>query len=128
MNPGPTYGDSNWDSLQKILQALVGPNGDGSGGILGAIGGGVGGGPVLTLPNAVISVTGTAVLAIPANARGMIVAAQGNAGSLFVGGSGVTNGGAARGIELSPLGFSPILRGPVYVNGTAGDIGGVTVL
>lgn len=78
--------------------------------------------------NATIAVTGTAVQAIAAGSKGYILAAQGNTGSIFVGGATVTNGGANRGLELSPLGLSPLLTGPVFINGTAGDIGGVVTV
>lgn len=116
--------DNLWILVRKILQNLAGIA-DGSFPIPFTPGSG---GPITTNSNVTIAVTGTAVLAIPANEKGYIVAAQGNAASLFVGDSTVTNGGAKRGIELSMLGFSPLLTGPVYVNGTAGDIAGVTIV
>jgi len=115
----------NWGQIfRKILQnlyALV------SGAITINVNTGGGGAPV-SAPNTItIAVTGTAIEAIPANSAGYITAALGNGASIFVGDATVTNGGARRGLELTQAGTSPLLRGPVYINGTVGDIGGVLI-
>lgn len=122
----PKWNDNTHLLVYKILEALVGPEtGSGSGGISGALGSGS---AVTTGNTATIAVTGTAVLAIASGARGYILAASTNAGSIFVGGSDVTNAGAKRGLELAQLGMSPVLTGPVYINGTAADVAGVVLV
>lgn len=78
--------------------------------------------------DAVIAVTGDAVLAIPGGSKGYLVADQDNGALMYAGDASVGNGASPRGWIMSPLGSTPILTGPVYVNGTAGDIAGVILV
>ncbi len=132
----PQFGDGANDLLYKIaaslslLAAQAVPSG--------SLGSGSGSGTSAsfnTAPNITIATTGTAVngLDIP-TPRGVVVCArQGNAGSVFVGGSNITNDGGFRGIELLQVGMTPVTipisnLNQLYINGTAGDRVGVVIL
>lgn len=106
--------------LRKILQSLTGTTGasgvPASAGLVEVISGG--GNPVQTLGD--VTTAGAAVEAIPAGSSGYITAPSDLTGSLFVGGSDVTNNsGTKRGMELIAGGMTPRLTGPVYVIGSS---------
>lgn len=117
----------NWGQIfRKILQNIAGIA---SGSFTVNFSPGAGTAPT-TPANAAIAVTGTAVQAIAAGSKGYIMnplTANGDR-SIYVGGATVTNGGTNRGIELSPGGISPLLTGPVFINGTSPDVAGVTLV
>lgn len=122
------YGDrDNWGQiLRKILMNLAGiANGTFS--IVTSSSGGSLGVPT-TQTDATVATAGTRVLAIAAGTKGMISAAVGNTGLLYVGDITVTNAaGTKKGIILSQAGMSPVLTGPIYIDAdTNGDKAGVT--
>lgn len=116
--------DTLWNLVKKILQNLSGLL-DGTYTINFSPSGG-------SAPSgtSTVTMTGTAIEAIPAGSKGYVSAASdNNAGpSVFVGGADVTIAGVKRGIELTPAGISPLLTGPVYVIGTASDVVGVVLV